>query len=186
MNAYSIALYVHLLSLLISVAATALAFDCALRIRAATDASEILGTLGRIRSLVKAFPLATLGLLGTGAFMTQTQWTWTTPWILASIAGLALISVLGSVVEGGRMKMLAIELATYGLTARARRLQRDPVAWTAKMGTKTVLLAVILIMTTKPEWPGCIAMLLIALVLAVPAAMPFWRSASSVADQATA
>jgi hypothetical protein len=174
LNAYMIALYVHFLSLLMAAAAAALAFEGALRVRSATTAPEALQTLGRIRKLTKLFPLATVGLLASGGYMTQLYSIWTAPWIVASVCGLALISVLGAGVEASRMRALARELAANGLSACARRLQSDPLAWTAKMGTLTLVLAVALEMTMKPGPASAAAILATALLLAVLAAVPFW------------
>ena len=88
MSGYSIALYVHFLFLLLAVAASALAFQGALRVRSAATAPEALATLGQIRRLARVFPLATVGLLASGGYMTQSYLTWTAPWIVASVLGL--------------------------------------------------------------------------------------------------
>jgi hypothetical protein len=175
MEPYTIALFVHLFCVLLATAASAMAFQGALFLRAATNLEEACTALSNIRRIVPAFPFATLGLLASGGYMTRSAYSWTAPWILASIAGLVAITVLGSVIEAGRLRALAAELAANGYTDKARRLTRDPVAWTAKLGTVTLVFGIVLEMTLKPAVTDAAAIPVAAVIVAVPLALPFWR-----------
>jgi hypothetical protein len=119
-----------------------------------------------------------VGLLATGAYMTQTLGRWSAPWILASLAGLALIVLLGAGVEGGRGRALARELRGSGsdLSAKAQRLLRDPLAWSARLMTLALMIAVVFDMTTKPASVGAAASLPAALAVGALCAVPLWRS----------
>lgn len=176
MEPYAIALFAHLFCVLLATAASAIAFQSALTLRSAAGLAEMQNALANIRRVVPAFPLATLGLLASGGYMTHSAWTWSTPWILASIAGLALIVILGSVVEGSRLRVLGAELAANGLSDNARDLARDPVAWTAKLATIALLFGTVMEMTLKPGMIDAVAILLCALLAAIPLALPFWRA----------
>ena len=176
MNAYDIALFVHLASLLLASSAATLAMHAALRLRHATSAEEAGRGLRFVGRVVRLFPVAILGLLATGAYMTHARWGWSLPWIQASAAGLGLIVVLGSGIEAGRSRVLGRELAANGLSPRARRLLRDPVSWSAKLMTQTMALAVVLVMTMKPGTTGAAGALAAALVVGLAAAVPFWRA----------
>ena len=132
-----------------------------------------------IGKVVPVFPAATLGLLGSGTYMTQTAWSWSTPWIVAGLTGLAMIMLLGSGLEASRGRALKHEVRMHGLSERARRLLRDPLAWTAKAMTWTLMLAVMFVMTTKPQAWGCATALVIGLAAGAIAAVPIWRRSAT-------
>ena len=52
------------------------------------------------------FPVSILGLLASGAYLTSDAWTWSTPWIDVSIAGLVLVALQGPLVAGPRAEAL--------------------------------------------------------------------------------
>lgn len=176
---YSVALFFHLVSLLAAGAASTLAGYAALRLRTATTPADIAAWGMMIGKVVRAFPPATLGLLGSGAYMTQAAWDWSTPWVVAGLSGLAMIVVLGSGVEASRGRALKHEVRVHGLSERARRLLCDPLAWTAKGMTWTLMLAVMFLMTTKPPAWGCVAALVIGVVAGALAAVPIWRPSAA-------
>jgi hypothetical protein len=175
-SVYSVVLFVHLLALLVAAMAAAVAFYAALQLRDARTPPDA-ARWGRLAATVTpAFPAATLTLLGSGAYMTQNQWSWTTPWIDAGLAGLALITVCGAGVEASRGRALKRELMTAGMSARARQLQRDPYAWSAKMTTLTLMLAIVFVMATKPGVTGSFLAIALAVAVGIPAGRPFWSS----------
>jgi hypothetical protein len=176
MDAYSIVLFIHLLALLIAAMAASVAFYAALQLRQVTAPPEAARWGRLIASVVPAFPLATLMLLGSGAYMTQGHWSWRTPWIDAGIVGLALIAVCGSGIEASRGRALKRELQTVGMSTRARRLLHDPYAWSAKITTLTLLLGVMFVMTTKPGGLGSAVTIVVAVLVGPVAATPFWSS----------
>jgi hypothetical protein len=175
LDAYSIALYVHLLSLLLATVSATLTTYAAVQLRSSLTRPDGLRWAGMIARAVPGFPLATLGLFASGAYMTATEWTWLTSWIDASIVGLALIVVLGSVVEGRRGRALMTELQRSGISARARALARDPAAWTARMTTLALVLAVIFEMTFKPPAVVAALALVVGVAAGVLAAVPLWK-----------
>lgn len=176
---YSVALFFHLVSLLAAGTAAALAGYAALRLRAAGSPPEVARWGMMIGRVVRVFPPATVGLLASGAYMTQTAWSWSTPWIIAGLVGLAMIVLLGSGVEASRGRALKHEVRTHGLSERARGLLRDPLAWTAKATTWTLMLAVMFIMTTKPPAWGCAISLTVAWLAGVLIALPIWRGSAT-------
>ncbi len=169
-------LFLHFIFLLCAVAAAAVAGLAALRLRAVESPTEAMRWEAVVRRVVPLFPVASLGLIGTGAYMTIRIWTWSTPWILAGLAGLIAIMLLGAGLEGSRGRAASAELGAAGLSERARRLLRDPIAWSAKVTTWTLMLAVIFVMTTKPDAFICAAALAVALICGVLGAIPFWAT----------
>jgi hypothetical protein len=173
---YAVVLFVHLLGLLVATGAAVLTFFAALHLRAATTPGDVARWGRVVKAVVPAFPVATLLLLGSGAYLTQVGWGWTTPWIVAGLAGLALIVGCGSGIEAARGRALEREVRTAGMTARSRALVRDPLAWSAKMTTLTLMLAVVFLMVVKPGALGSGLALVVALLLGPLGAVPFWRS----------
>lgn len=185
MDAYSIVLFIHLVGLLSAAMAASVAFYAALQLRQATTPPEA-ARWGRLTaSVVPVFPAAMLTLLGSGAYMTQGQWSWRTPWIDAGIVGLVLIAVCGSGIEASRGRALKRELETAGMSARARRLLRDPYAWSAKVTTLTLMLGVMFVMSTKPGGLGSAFTIIIAVVVGPLAAVPFWSSSNRTRSRTT-
>jgi hypothetical protein len=185
MGAYSVVLAVHLLALLLAAMASAVALSAALQLRHVTTPPEAARWGRMVASVVPAFPIATVTLLGSGAYMTQAQWTWHTAWIDAGLAGLGLITVCGSGIEAPRGRLLKRELMTAGMSDRARRLLRDPYAWSAKMTTLTVMVGVVFVMSTKPDGLASAVTIAAAVVAGVLAAIPFWRPSATATTPPT-
>ncbi len=176
MPPYHLALFLHLLCLVLAVVASSLAAFAQLRLRAAATAGEAAGWLAVVRRVVRIFPAASLGLLATGGYMAWATANLSAPWVLASFVGLVLISGLGAGVEGSRMRALGREVQAAGLSDKARRLVRDPLAWSAKMTTFTLLVAIMFIMTAKPAGAVCGLILAGAIVAGGLAAVPLWST----------
>lgn len=175
---YSIALFVHLVSLLAAGAAAALAGYAALRMRTAASPADVARSGMMIGKVVRVFPISSLGLIASGAYMTQDAWSWSTPWIVAGMVGLAMIIALGSGLEASRGRALKNEVRAHGLSERARGLLRDPLSWTAKAMTWTLMVAITFLMTTKPPTWGCVLALAIALLGGGVIAVPLRRGSS--------
>jgi hypothetical protein len=180
MTGYSIALFIHLLSLLLACVAASLTTFASLQLRAASSSTEAMRWLALSDRIVPGFPIATLGLFATGAYMSETSLLWSAPWVLAALAGLAAIAVLGGGVEGSRVRTLKRELQNCGFSERARRLLCDPVAWTAKLMTLTLALGVTFVMTIKPSAEGASVTLLLALATGLFGAVPLWWRGSPI------
>ena len=132
-----------------------------------------------IENVVRIFAPATLGLLASGAYMTQSAWSWSTPWIVAGLVGLAMIILLGAGLEASRGRALKNELQSHDLSERARRLVRDPLAWTARAMESMLMLGVMFVMATKPPAWGCATSLVIASLAGALAAVPIWRRSAT-------
>lgn len=176
MTPYTFALFLHLLFVLAACAAAALTTFATMRLRRSESLGEVAewGTL--VARIVPTFPVAVLGLLGTGAYMTHVRWSWSTPWVDAAAVALGMLVMLGPGVEGSRGRALRRELRSAGMSPRARRLLRDPVAWTAKMNTLTLVVAAVFVMTVKPSGALCVTAILVAIVAGVLIAAPAWRA----------
>jgi hypothetical protein len=153
LDTYHVVLYIHLLALFIGLGAASVLLACLFQLRAAQTLADAVpwGTVAG--KTARAFPVAVLGLFGTGAYMTTDVWTWSTGWIDVSIAGLVLIAVQGPLVAERTAKKLERALNDNGpgpLGNEARRMTRHPGLWVAELSNIGVVLGVVWDMTQKP------------------------------------
>jgi hypothetical protein len=160
MNAYNAVLYLHLLSLFIGVGAGAVLLVCLLRLRAAgtVEAAAPWGmTAGQVG---KFFPIAILGLFGTGAYMTSSQWSWSTRWIDVAIAALVVLIVQGGGVGERTGHKLGAALQANGpgpLGPEARRMTLHPGLWVVEFSNLGLVFGVVWNMINKPGLGGSLA-----------------------------
>jgi hypothetical protein len=185
MDTYHVVLYVHLLSLFVGVGAGAVLVACLFRLKAATTLEEAVPFGMLAGSTERAFPVAILGLFGTGAYMTSDVWTWSTGWIVVSICGLALVSLQGPLVGGRTGKMLERALHANGpgpLGDEARRMTRHPGLWVTEFTNLCVVFAIVWNMTQKPGTAGAIAAIVVGYAIGAAAAMLVTRGTTSVEE----
>ena len=189
MDTYHVVLYVHLVSLLIGFSAGMIETVCLLRLRAA-DTLEAAAPWGRLAGEIeKAFPVAIVGLFGSGAYMTSDAWTWSTPWIVLAIVGLVILALQGPLVAGRRGHAVKAALMANGpgpLGTAALRMTRDRALWSAGMTNEAIVLAVVWVMTEKPGWGGGIAALLVAYAVGLALAVGMTRTSESQSPVAEA
>ena len=165
MDTYHVVLYIHLLSLLVGFSAGMIETVCLFRLRAA-ETLEAAAPWGQLAGEIeKAFPVAIVGLFGSGAYMTSDVWTWSTPWIVLPIIGLVVLALQGPLVAGRRGHAVKAALMANGpgpLGPEARRMTRDRALWAAAFTNEALVLGIIWVMTEKPGWGGAVAALAVA------------------------
>jgi hypothetical protein len=185
LNTYQVVKYIHLLFLLGAFGAAAIVWACLFNLRAAKTLAEA-GPWGALAGkLENAFPVAILGLFGSGAYMTTDAWTWSTRWIDVSIAGLAIMFVQGGGVAARRAHALKHALMANGpgpLGEQARRMTRDVPLWIVAFANPTVALGIVWNMTQKPGLGESIAA--VAVSYAVGAALALWFTRSPAPEAA--
>jgi hypothetical protein len=78
LNTYHYVLYVHLLSLFVGIGAGSVLLACLLQLRAARAVEQAAPWGMMAGKMGKFFPIAVLGLFGTGAYLTsETTFPWT-------------------------------------------------------------------------------------------------------------
>lgn len=189
MDTYHVVLFVHLLSLFVGIGAGAVLAACLFRLKAATTLEEAVPFGALAGKTERAFPVAILGLFGTGAYMTSDVWTWSTGWIVVSICGLALISLQGPLVGGRTGKMLERALHANGpgpLGDEARRMTRHPGLWVTEFTNLCVVFGIVWNMTQKPGTPGAIAAIVVGYAVGAVAAMLVTRAGGKTTEEARA
>jgi hypothetical protein len=160
LDTYHVVLYVHLLALFIGIGAASILLICLFQLRAAQTLAEAVPWGSVAGKTARTFPIAILGLFGTGAYMTTDVWTWSTGWIDVSIAGLVLLALQGPLVAERTAKKLERALHANGpgpLGEEARRMTRHPGLWVAENSNIGVVLGVVWSMTQKPGTASAIA-----------------------------
>ncbi len=187
MDTYHVVLYIHLLALFVGIGAGAVMLVCLFQLRAAQTLVDAVPR-GRVAGkTARAFPVAILGLFGTGAYMTSDVWTWSTGWIYVGIAALVVLALQGPLVAERTGKKLERALHENGpgpLAERARRMTLHPGLWITEFSSLGLVLGVVWNMTHKPGTASAIAAA--AGGYAVGAAVGLLITTTSQAQPATA
>ena len=163
MNTYHYVLYVHLLSLFVGVGAGSVLLACLLQLRAARTLEQALPWGMLAGKVGKLFPVAILGLFGTGAYMTSesgSPWTWSTRWIDIGIAGLVVLTVQGAGIAERTGHKLGAALQANGpgpLGPEARRMALHPGLWVVEFSNLGLVFGIVWNMTEKPGLGGSLA-----------------------------
>jgi hypothetical protein len=188
LDKYHVALYIHLVSLLIGVGAASVLTVCAFQLRAARTLADA-APWGRVAAKVgRLFPIAILGLFGSGAYMTSDVWTWDTGWIEVGIAALVVLAIQGPLVAERSGKKVAQALMANGpgdLRGDALRKTRYLPLWWAEMSAIGLVLGIVWNMTTKAGPGSSIAAAVGGYAVGVALALLFTRQPSTEAAPAT-
>jgi hypothetical protein len=163
LNTYHYVLYVHFLALFVGIGAGAVLLTCLFQLRAARTLEQAVPWGVVSGKAAKFFPVAILGLFGTGAYMTSETtfpWTWSTHWIQVGIAGLVVLTIQGGGVAERTAKKLEAALHANGpgpLGPECRRLALHPGLWVMEFSNFGVVFGVVWNMTEKPGLGGAIA-----------------------------
>jgi hypothetical protein len=188
LDKYHVALYIHFISLLIGIGAASVLTVCAFQLRAARTLADA-APWGRVASKVgRVFPIAILGLFGSGAYMTSDVWTWDTGWIEVGIAALVVLAIQGPLVAERSGKKIAQALMANGpgeLRGDALRKTRYLPLWWAEMSAVGLVLGIIWNMTTKAGLGSSIAAAVGGYAVGVALALLLTRQPSTEAAPAT-
>jgi hypothetical protein len=165
---YLFTLYLHLVALLLAFFATGMLAGGSILLRRAERVADARLALALSAMAGKIHPISTLGLLLTGAYLTQSRWSWSSPWILCGLVGLILVAIVGVGVLGSRERALAkiLHEAPEGPLLPALRARlNDPLMNVAGPSISFFVLGIVLIMVMKPDLPACLLTLALAAVL---------------------
>jgi hypothetical protein len=181
-NTYHYVLYVHLLSLFVGIGAGSVLLVCLFQLRAARTLEQA-GPWGMVAGKVgKYFPVAILGLFGTGAYMTSETtfpWTWSTRWIDVAIGALVVLFVQGAGIAERTGHKLGAALQANGpgpLGPEARRMALHPGLWVVEFSNFGIVFGVVWNMTEKPGLGGSLAAVLIGYAVGAALALLITRS----------
>ena len=181
MDTYHVVLYIHLLSLFIGIGAGAVLLACLFQLRAARTVEQaapwgiVAGKVGKL------FPIAIVGLFGSGAYMTSSfaAWSWSTRWIDVGIAALVVLLAQGGGVAERTGHKLGAALQANGpgpLGPEARRMTLHPGLWVVEFSNLGIVMGVVWNMTQKPGLGGSLAAVLVGYAVGAALALLVTRS----------
>jgi hypothetical protein len=181
LDTYQVVLYIHFLALFVGVGAAAILVLCLFQLRGARTLADAV-PWGRVAGRVgNAFPIAILGLFGSGAYLTSDVWTWSTGWIDVGIAALVLLALQGPLVGGRTAKKLERALHAHGpgpLGDQARRMTRHPGLWVTEFTAVGLVLATVWNMTQKLGTASAIAAVVIGYAAGAALALAVTRASA--------
>jgi uncharacterized membrane protein YczE len=138
----------------------------------------------------KLFPVAILGLFGTGAYLTSETtfpWSWSTRWIDVGIGALVVLIAQGAGIAERTGHKLGAALQANGpgpLGPEARRMALHPGLWVVEFSNLGIVFGVVWNMTEKPGLGGSLAAVIVG--YAVGAALALFITRSPQEELATA
>jgi hypothetical protein len=181
-NTYHYVLYVHLLSLFVGIGAAAVLLACLLQLRLARTLEQAAPWGMMAGKVGKFFPVAILGLFGTGAYMTSETtfpWTWSTRWIDVGIAVLVVLFAQGFGIAERTGHKLGAAMQANGpgpLGPECRRLALHPGLWVVEFTNIGLVLGVVWDMTQKPGLGESLAAVLVGYAVGAALALLITRS----------
>jgi hypothetical protein len=182
LDTYHVVLYIHLLALFVGIGAGTVLLVCLYQLRSAQTLADAVPWGSVAGKTGRAFPVAILGLFGTGAYMTTDVWTWSTGWIDVSIAGLVLLALQGPLVAERTAKKLERALHDNGpgpLGEQARRMTRHPGLWVAEFTNFGVVLGIVWDMTQKPGTATAVAAIIGGYAVGAILALRFTKASAA-------
>ena len=140
MSGYNLALFVHLLGVVTLFGGITIIQWGGARLRAADTIDEVRLWLGLLRMTGGMFPAAFLLLLVTGLYMASEAWTFETPWVAVSIAGLLVLPILGRGILGRQMASIgraSAQVEPGPVPPEIRQLISAPAGWQAAPSSKS-------------------------------------------------
>ena len=143
---FLIVLFLHIASLLAAFGAAGIMLVCGLKLRAAKTGAEAFPWGMVAGKTPRVFPIASAGLILTGAYMTSqssSPGSWGSGWIIASLVGLVAINVEGAILGGRHGKEMREALQGNGpgpLSAEVRALANSRIGWILTIASPTLVL----------------------------------------------
>jgi uncharacterized membrane protein len=170
---YDIALFLHILGVVMLVGALTTTLVATLRSQTARSVGEVRLLTSVTRRIDVVIGPAMLLILADGLYMVSRHGDdgsikWTSGWVDVAIVVFALMSILGPTIESGHAKRLlqaADALPDGPVPAELDRLLRAAVPVYVSLFGASQILAFLYLMTNKPGFPGAIATCLIAAAL---------------------
>ena len=176
MNAYSIALFLHIVGAVGIFVALGLEWTGLWQIRSATTPQQVGGWMRILKSVRKFGFASMLTTVITGIYMMLTAWGGES-WIIVTVGSLVLMIALAQVVTAPRMMAIGRALATEKapLSQTFHSLANNPLLWISIQTRVAIALGIVFLKITKPELGGSLLTIGIAIVLGIASALPMPR-----------
>lgn len=154
MDSYHIALFIHLVTLLVAAGATAITKLAAARCARARTVGELQEWHGLLVSAARLFPICLAFFVASGAYMLGVAHAsvWTSPYVVAGLTGVVLLLASGAFL-GAKARVVRdvlAELARQGTDRPAPKLVPPRLVVALPAVNTGIALAVVFDMVTKP------------------------------------
>ena len=172
MNAYSIALFLHIVGALGLFVALGLEWTGLWQIRSAMTPQQVRGWMGILKSVRKVGFASMLTTVISGIYMMATVWGGVA-WVIVSLGALVLVIVLSMVLTGPRMAAIGRALASekVPLSQTFHSLANHPLLWISIQTRVAIALGIIFLKTAKPDLGGSLLTIGVAIVLGLASAL---------------
>ena len=177
MTSYNIALFIHIVAVMVAAGATAATKIAAGRRASAKTVGEVLDWHNVLASASKLFPLCLAAFVGTGFYMLNVanMAVWSNGFVVAGITGVVLLFASGTFlgIKGNALKEMLEQLATRGPNQPAPKLVPPRLVAALPLINTAISLAVVFDMAVKPSVPVALGAIALSIGLgALPALIP--------------
>src|SRR5512136_685028 len=176
MNAYSIALFLHIVGAVGTFVALGLEWTGLWQIRSAMTPQQVGGWMHILKSVRKFGFASMLTTVITGIFMMMTVWDGEA-WIIVTVGSLVLMIALAQVVTAPRMMAIGRALASEKapLSQTFHSLANNPLLWISIQTRVAIALGIIFLKIAKPDLAGSLITIGVAIVLGLASALTMPR-----------
>lgn len=176
MNAYSIALFLHIVGAVGFFVALGLEWTGLWQIRSAMTPGQVRGWMGILKSVRRVGFASMLTTVISGIYMMVTDWGGVA-WIFVSLGALVLVIVLSLALTGPRMAVIGQALATEkgAVSKTFHSLANHPLLWISIQTRVAIALGIVFLKTAKPDLGGSLLTIGVAIVLGLASALPVPR-----------
>ncbi len=174
MNAYSIALFLHIAGVMGLSVALGLEWTGLRQIQRATLPDQVRGWMGILKGVRPVGFASMLTTVLTGLYMMLTVWGGAA-WVIVSLGALVLVIALSLALTGPRMAPIGRALMTGAPTPTIQRLASQPLLWISIQTRIAIVLGIVFLKTVKPDWGGSLLTIGVAIVLGIASALPVSR-----------
>lgn len=165
MELHELFLFLHVSSAMGLFTALGVEGLCLRQLGRADGPRETATALGGLALLPPVGGASTLLLLVSGIYLATTRWHWQGAWIGLGFAGLVLVALIGALVTG--RALARVRPTAGGETGRGWSVARAamPTLAASFCARAAILLGVVFLMTVKPQAPGALATMAVALAV---------------------
>ncbi len=183
MNAYSIALFLHIAGVMGFSVALGLEWTGLREVKTAMLPAQVRGWMGILKGVRRVGFASMLTTVLTGVYMMLTVWGGVA-WGIVTMGALVLVIALSLVLTGPRMAPIGRALATSAPVAIIQTLAGQPLLWISIQTRIAIALGIVLLKVAKPDWIGSLLTIGIAIVLGIASALPASRREQTPASSA--
>ena len=180
MNAYSIALFLHIVGAAGLFVALSLEWTGLWQIRSAMTPEPARAWMGVLKNVRKIGFISMLTTVITGIYLMLTVWG-SQAWIIVTVGSLVLVIALAQLVTAPRMKAIgqALFAETGSFSNTFYSLANNPALSFSIQTRVAIVLGIVFLKTAKPDLGGSLLTIGVAIVLGLASALPMPRRAQT-------